>query len=818
MMVKHGPAWTWTPRALGAFLIVVALPLIIGGVDLMLLGGSFYYLLAGIGVLTSGVLIFMRRPLGAWIYGLVFVLTIAWALWEVGPHFWPLLPRLAAPATLAIPILLVSPSLSRGGRRAAPAMIAFPLAVALVIGLGAGAVRLMTLQPVLAANGASADIGFPGTAAVPPPADNEWRAYGRTSAGTRFAPFDQIDRSNVHKLEVAWTFRMGAIPDIEGNIPPEEQNTPLQVGDTLYICNGVNIVFALDAESGKQRWRFDPNARTPTMSRCRGVSYYEMPAQAASAENLDAACLRRIVLTTVDARMIELDAATGKPCAGFGKGGTIDLKVGIGDNRPGYYYLTSAPTVARNLVIIGGWVMDNQEVNEPSGVVRAFDARTGALVWAWDMERPDRTGLPPPGEIYTKGTPNVWGTPAFDDKLGLVYLPTGNRTPDFWGGGRSKIMDDHTSAIVALDIATGRERWVYSTVHHDVWDYDVTAQPALYDVPDGRGGTIPALAQATKRGQIFLLDRRNGRPIAKVVEMRVPTRGAPKGDWLAPTQPYSVGMPSFGTEPLTEATMWGATPYDQLWCRIAFRRLGYQGEFTPNSTQEMLIYPGFLGGFNWGGASIDESRGYLIVNDMRMPLRQRLVPRAEADPRMRKAGKLLFTPEHVGLRPQYGYDWAVEQKMFMSPLGIPCNQPPWGTISAIDLKSRKLIWQIPAGTIGDTGPNGIKTHVPVPIGMPTLGGPMTTKAGLVFYAGTQDYYLRALDVATGQELWKGRMPVGAQATPMTYISPASGRQHVVIVAGGARMSPDRGDYIIAYALPRPKAPVTAAIAPKRNPL
>jgi len=784
--------------------VLVGLPLVVGGGQLLSLGGSAYYLSAGIAIAVSGGLIFVRRPQGAWLYAGIFIATILWSLWEVGLDFWPLVPRLVGPTVLAILVLLLLPGLTRNSRPRVPTNLAAGVAASLAVGLVGGALYGMTPHAIVRAGGSAYDPDPSGVAAAPSPVNEEWRAYGRTPAGTRFAPFTQIDRSNVAKLQVAWVFRMGPVPQIPGYIPPEEQNTPLQVGDTLYVCNGVNVIFAIDAETGKQRWRYDPGASTPTLSRCRGVSYYEVPSTAAAASSAPSAeslCRERIVLTTVDARMMEFNAATGQLCPDFGQAGVLDVKVGMGEVRPGFYYLTSAPTVVRNLVVIGGWVMDNQEVNEPSGVVRAFDAKTGALVWAWDMERPDRTGLPPPGETYIRGTPNVWGTPAFDDKLGLIYLPTGNQTPDFWGGRRTKAVEDHTSAVVALDIDTGRERWTFRTVHHDVWDYDVASQPALYDLSDKRGNIIPVLIESTKRGQIFMLDRRSGKPVAEVVEKPVPTTGAPTGDWLSPTQPYSVGMPAIGTEPLTEAKMWGSTLFDQLWCRISFKRLGYLGEFTPNSTKEMLIYPGFMGGFNWGSTSIDENRGYLIVNDIRMPMRQRLVPRVEADPRLRAAGKDLFTPEHIGLRPQYGYDWAVEQSMFMSPLGIPCQQPPWGTISAIDLGTRKLVWQIPAGTIEDTAPHGIKFHVPVPIGMPTLGGSISTKSGLVFYAGTQDFYLRALDVQTGEELWKGRLPVGTQATPMTFVSPKSGRQFVVIVAGGARMSPDRGDYVIAYTLP-----------------
>ncbi|TWG97030.1 quinate dehydrogenase (quinone) [Mesorhizobium sp. J18] len=323
------------------------------------------------------------------------------------------------------------------------------------------------------------------------------------------------------------------------------------------------------------------------------------------------------------------------------------------------------------------------------------------------------------------------------------------------------------------------------------------AQPALYDVPDGKGGIVPALIQVTKRGQIFVLDRRTGEPLTEVVEREVP-QGAVEGDWTAPTQPYSVGMPAIGVEPLTEASMWGATPFDQLYCRIEFRKLRYEGEFTPPGTEPILQWPGFYGGMNWGSVSVHESSGYLIVNDTRSPHRVQLVPREEADQADAK-------DSHAGLSAQYGTPYGAAKVTFMSPLGIPCQNPPYGTLTAIDLKTKEIAWQVPMGTVEDTGPLGIKMHLPIPVGMPTVGGPISTSSGLIFYAGTLDYNIRALDLATGQELWKHRLPVGAQGTPMTYISPESGRQFIVVSAGGARQSLDRGDYIVAYALPKGQA-------------
>lgn len=502
------------------------------------------------------------------------------------------------------------------------------------------------------------------------------------------------------------------------------------------------------------------------------------------------------IATTVDARIIAVDAMTGAPCTHFGDGGSVSLRVGMGEQNQELYFPTAAPTVVLNLVVVGGLVWDNQKVGEPSGVVRAFDAHTGALVWAWDLGNPAITRLPPEGGTYSAGTPNVWSTPAFDDALGLIYLPTGNATPDFWGGHRTAADERYSSSIVALDIATGREKWRFQTVPHDIWDYDVPSQPALYDVPDGQGGTIPALIQTTKRGQIFMLDRRTGTPIAKVEDRAVP-QGGVADDWTAPTQPYSVGMPSIGTEPLSEQRMWGLTPLDQLICRIDFRRSRYEGEFTPPSEQLTLQYPSWLGGMNWGSVTIAENLGYLVVNDTRVATWSRMIPRQAYDKGMSNGG-------HEGNAPQLGTPWGIEQGRFLSPLGVPCQQPPYGTISAIDLATRQLVWSMPLGTAEETGPLGIATHLPMPVGMPTRGGPISTSAGLVFMAGTQDFAIRALDVRTGKDLWKGKVPVGAEATPMTYLSPRSGRQFVVVSAGGNSATTEKGDYVVAFALPKPE--------------
>lgn len=794
----------WPLRIFGVLVALIGLALAAGGVKLITLDGSWYYLLAGAGLAIAGVLLVARKTLGAWLFALVAIATVVWALAEVGLRFWPLMPRLAPFVVLAFVLALLLPSLAGPGIKRSSGILAGILGLAIV----AGGVSVFQEHGVTTAQVQPQNKPLVMESATHA---SNWQYYGRNAAGTRFAPFDQINQDNAKDLQVAWTYRTGE----QAVGASEFQNTPTQIGDTVYVCTPRNKVIALNAETGEERWTFDPKVLDrKTWNRCRGVGYYE-PAAVAQRYDLveDAAfhaarsatppsngvCAGRIVLTTIDARLIQIDAKTGKPCEDFGHGGSVDLSTGLGKTDYDgvlWWYLTSAPTVVNNMIVLGGWVFDGRALDEPSGVVRAFSADSGELVWAWDMGQPEITKLPPEGSFYSRGTPNVWSTPAFDDKLGLVYLPTGNQQPDFWGGDRPETTEKHSSAVVALDIRTGRVQWVFQTVHHDIWDYDLAAQPALYDLPDGQGGTTPALIQLTKRGQIFMLNRRNGQPLSEVVEKPVPHTVA-EGDWVAKTQPYSVGMPSFGTAPLTEADMWGATFFDQLACRIAFKELNYEGEFTAPSTKPTLLYPGYYGGFNWGSAAIDERNGYLFVNDIRMPQVVQLEPIASVDPSKLVAG------HGVGSTyPMTGTPFVIDHRAFNSPLGIPCQAPPWGVFAAVDLNTQKVVWERPAGTVEDAVVNGIKAKLPVPLGMPTLGGGVTTGSGLVFYAGTQDYYLRALDIATGKEVWKGRLPVGGQATPMSYISPESGRQFVVIAAGGARQSPDRGDYVVAYALPK----------------
>ena len=775
---------------LGLVILAAGLFFIGGGGWLISLGGSWYFLLAGIVLLFSGINILRRRAFGALLFGAALLATGLWSLWEVGLQFWPLVSRLFAMAIGGVVVALSVPLLTkaRGARLAG-----YGSALVLVAGVVATAISAFSPKNVLAPTATyAAATPVDKTAALP-----DWSAWGGNDHGLRFAALDDITPANVADLQVAWTAHTGDIPQSTGS-GAEDQNTPIQIGDTLYLCTAYGTVLALDADTGAEKWRYVSGGEIPAWQRCRGVAYFDATDAKRVTDQPDgsvpdaAISPRRVYVPTVDARLIAIDADTGKPAANFGTDGIVDLKTGMGEVKPGYYQQTSTPLVAANLVIVGGRVADNNETGEPPGVVRAYDVHSGKLAWAWDPGNPSLTGLPPEGQTYTRGTPNVWSAMSYDAKLNLIYLPTGNATPDFFGGERTALDDKYSSSIVAVDATTGRVRWHYQTTHHDLWDFDLPSQPLLYDLPDGKGGTTPVLVQTSKQGMIFMLNRETGEPVAKVEERPVP-QGNVAGERYSPTQPYSVGMPMIGNETLKESDMWGATPVDLLICRIAFKSMRHEGIFTPPGEDRSLQYPGSLGGMNWGSVSVDPNNGLMFVNDMRLGLANYMVPRA-------KVAKDASGIE-MGIVPMEGTPFGAMRERFLSPLGIPCQKPPFGTMSAVDLKSGKLVWQVPVGTVEDTGPLGIRMHMPIPIGMPTLGASLSTQSGLLFFAGTQDFYLRAFDTASGKEIWKSRLPVGSQSGPMTYVSPKTGKQYIIINAGGARQSPDRGDYIIAYALP-----------------
>ncbi|RHW16450.1 membrane-bound PQQ-dependent dehydrogenase, glucose/quinate/shikimate family [Sphingomonas gilva] len=783
---------------LGGLFGLIGIALVIGGVWLALLGGSPYYLLAGLGLVVSGALLFRGRPAGAWTYLAVWLLTIVWALWEVGLNGWALVPRVIAPTVLLILVLLALPLL-RPERWRWRTAIGGTVAVILVVALSGLAISRINqphvgaLPPRIASTVADPSPLRPGT---------DWPAYGGSYAAQRFSPLAQITPTNVGKLRRAWVHHTRDLPSARAAGTYGAETTPLKVGDTLYLCSAKNIMIALDPATGRERWRYDPKVSDewiPYTAACRGVAYYAVPdADPASA------CAARIVEGTLDGRIIAVDARTGRPCAGFGAGGQVDMKAGLGRVIPGMVSITSPPTIVRGVIVTGHQVLDGQRRDAPSGVIQGFDAVTGAKRWAWDMVNPDWMGDPPAGQTYARGTPNMWTIASGDEALGLVYLPMGNSAVDYWSGSRRPQENEYATSLVALDVTTGRPRWHFQAVHMDVWDYDFGGQATLVDFPTA-GGAIPAMVLPSKQGDIFVLDRRNGRPLFPVQERPVPRTGV-EPQLRSPTQPFS-SYHTLAFDDLEERDMWGMSPIDQMVCRIQFRRAEYRGPYTPPVADRRYIqYPGYNGGSDWGGIAVDPVRGIIVANYNDMPNYNRLVPRAEAEkldwqPRGAARGGSLGGSEGEG-DPQVGAPYAIDVNAGwrLPATGLLCKQPPYGGIRAIDLRTGRTIWDRPFGSARRNGPFGIPSMLPLTIGTPNNGGAVVTAGGLIFIAATTDNILRAIDIRTGKTVWEDALPAGGQATPMTY--EANGRQYVVVMAGGHHfMETPVGDELVAYALP-----------------
>ena len=773
------------PRALPILLVLIAAPMILGGVQLIFLGGSFYYLLAGLVLVASARRLWRASPTGSLIYGGFLIATVAWALMESGTNLWALAPRILPFAGLGLwfltpwlrralyqgqPPKLLHSDISRGSA------VVVGLVSVFVIYSGSG----YDVTPLSARSG----INTVNT-------QTDWPSYGNDVGGSRYSPIDQINTDNVVDLELAWTYRT--------KVGGAFKATPLQIGDLLYVCAGGNIIIALDANSGELRWQFDPliSAEHLDFARyfttgCRGVSYYAAPAE------YDGECQQRILTATTDARLIAVDALSGERCLQFGDLGEVNLTTGMGNDPLIFNFQTSPPGIVRGNAVVGGWVLDNRSVGEPSGVVRAFDAISGEFAWAWDMGRPGINTQPLRGEVYTRGTPNVWSLFSVDEELGLIYAPTGNETPDYFGGQRMESSEQYASSIVAIDGENGSVRWSFQTVHHDLWDWDVPSQPVLIDLPGENGEKIKAVLVPTKRAEVFVLNRVTGEPIFDIQELPVPQDGGVPEDYVAATQPFTMDMPNFRPD-MTEARMWGITPLDQLWCRIEYKKMRYDGHFTVPGVDTIFQFPGNAGGHNWGSVSVDQVNNIMVVNPMLVGNQLTLIPRDELPEG--DAGNQIGTPySHTTVR-------------FMSPLGVPCNQPPYGVLAAIDLETRALLWERPIGMAKDSGPWGIKTHLPISIGTPQSGGTVTTAGGLIFSAGTFDNTIRATDIRNGRELWRSPLPFTAHATPMSYLSPA-GEQTIIIAVpvynstsgSGFRVLPadqedPEGGYIMAFRLP-----------------
>ena len=605
-----------------------------------------------------------------------------------------------------------------------------------------------------------------------------WEHWGGDLGGSRFSPLNQITPANVGALVRAWEFHTG---DLEARAPAlmartKFEATPLFVEDSLVFCSPFNEVIALDPGTGTQKWRYDPNISTAQRPgnryACRGVTHW-VDGQAAG----NAACRARIFMGTNDARVIALDARTGIPCADFGDKGEVKLDIGKPLIWPGEFQITSAPVVSRGVVIVGSSISDNVRVDAPEGTVRAFDARTGKLRWSWNPLV--RNGI-------EAGTANVWAPMSADEARGLVFLPTSSPSPDFWGGKRLG-NDAHANSVVALRTETGELVWSFQTVHHDVWDYDLPAQPTLARIDTG-AGMRDVVIQPTKQGFVFVLDRDTGQPVWPVEERAVP-QGAAEGEQLSPTQPFPTHVPALVPQQFSAADFFKPFPtVGPSACEQELAGVRNEGLFTPPSTQGTLIYPMTGGGVNWGSAAFDPVNQILYANTSRALHIVKLMPRADAEG--------FKPPKGYDFGPQRGAPFAMTRHVAMSPLGLLCNKPPWGEMVAVDLKAGKILWRSSVGTSEDRAPLGIAFKW----GTPLVNGVVVTAGGLVF-TGAMDAYLRAFDAKSGEELWQGRLPVPGVANPMTYLW--KGEQYLAISAGGhSEAGTSIGDSLVAFRLAR----------------
>lgn len=632
--------------------------------------------------------------------------------------------------------------------------------------------------------------------AAAPGAAQEWSHYGGDEGGRRFVDAGEITPANVSRLTRAWVYRTG-----HANAPREAfenskfQVTPILAEGRLALCTPFNVMIALDPGAGRELWRHDPAidmAQDPGNDfNCRGVTYWRDPA----AETGDA-CAARLFMGTNDHRLVAVDLANGRPCEDFGAAGVVAVDPEMDLLWPGEFHISSAPVVAGEVVIVGSAISDNARLAAPRGAVRAYDVRTGRLRWSWDPIPRTRTsaevqgwpGAPTPQE----GHANAWAPMAVDSERGLVFIPTSSPSPDFFGGLRPGD-NRNADSVVALDAASGHVRWSFQTVHHDVWDYDLPAQPLLATI-QREGRAVDVVIQVTKTGLVFTLDRDTGQPVIPVEERAVP-QGGVDGEALSSTQPFPVAPEPLAPSRITPDDAWGLTPFDRGACA---RRLGEaraEGLYTPPSTQGTILYPFTGGGANWGGAAFDPVRNRLYINTSSVAHVVTLIPRERAPANEDEHG------EDVEYAPMQGTPYGMTREVLRSPVGLPCNPPPWGTLHAIDMNEGNIAWRSTIGTTEDLAPLGLALR----LGTPNFGGPLVTSGGLVFIGAAMDRYLRAFDAENGREIWQGRLPAGGQATPMSYVW--EGRQYVVIAAGGHSMADTvQGDYVVAFALPRPGEP------------
>ncbi|MEE4857452.1 membrane-bound PQQ-dependent dehydrogenase, glucose/quinate/shikimate family [Pseudomonas viridiflava] len=784
-------------RATGIVMAILSIALLYMGAQLVAVGGSAAYSVIALGVLATAVLVFLKKKSALTLYALLMWGILLWIIYEVGFDKWQWIPRGDLFALigfwLAMP-WVVRPLLRNqtvGSTRGFHPFLGSTVAVMALI-----VIALMFYDPYAV----KGQIGSSAASRTTEVAGNEWVAYGGTQSGQRFSSLDQINPQTIDKLSVAWEYHTGDLRDADKDAGEYTfEATPLKVNNRVYVCTPHNEVHALNPESGKLDWKYTPEKTRSYLQQhqtCRGVSYYAAP----TVQNAPAAqCEKRVIMATADARLVALDADTGKLCSDFGSNGVVDLHDNMGNVRPHALMQTAAPLVAGDLIVLGGSVMDNgYDQGNPSGVIRAYNVITGNLVWNFDPENPQNTAPVSAEQNYPQDTPVAWATLSADLKNGLVYVPFGNASPDETGTRRdpNSNTEEFRDALVALDLKTGAFKWKFQTSHNDLWDRDNPSQPSLLDLGK-EGSKQPALLLPTKVGNIFVLNRLTGEPITPVDQARVQTGGGVPGERFAPTQPVS--RLNFIPPPLTERSMWGVTPFDQMACRTTFNTLRYDGNpWTPATESGSLIYPGNIGVFNWGSVAVDPDRQILVATPVRLAYIYNLIKRPEQDQEKRlftKDGKPYWNENFNG-------DYAIRISRLASGLGIPCTAPPWGSMVGVDLNTGKTEWKRRVGTTKNLKTSFMEDRFPVgfPMGMVAHGGPLLTAGGLIFHGATADNFIRAYDVNTGEVLWQYELPAGGQATPSTYTG-SDGKQYVIISAGGhGSLGTTLGDSVMAFRL------------------